>query len=63
MMFEYADGSTDRFHLTNVFQPSKARVNTGGSRDDRPLSRTRKKLLEEREQLPRRIKNRNALGG
>ncbi len=61
--FEYADESTERFHLTNVFQLSKARVDTSWSRDDRPLDRTRRKLLEERENLPRRMKSRSTLGG
>ena len=60
--FEYANGSTERFHLRNVFRLSKARVNVGRSRDDRPLDRTRQKLLEERENLPRRMKSPNVLG-
>ncbi|WP_449406425.1 DUF7845 domain-containing protein [Natrinema pallidum] len=61
--FEYANESTERFHLTNVFQLSKARVNTSRSRDDRPLDRTRQKLREERENLPRRMKSRSTLDG
>jgi len=61
--FEYTNGSSERFQLTNVFQLSKARVNISQSRDDRPLDKTRRKLLEERENLPKRMKRRNALGG
>ncbi len=63
MEVEYADGTTDRIHLRDAFRLSKARVNSGRSRDDRPLDDTRRKLLEERDQLPRRKKNRIAFGG
>jgi len=61
--FEYADGSAERFHLTKVFDLSKALTTTTRSRNDRPLDATRKKLREESKKLPSRMKNRYSIGG
>jgi hypothetical protein len=61
--FEYADGSSERIHLPKIFDLSKALGKSGRSRDTKPMDKTRKKLLEERESLPRRMKKRSIPGG
>lgn len=60
---EYADGSPERIHLVDAFRLSKAVSDLSGGHGlaNRPLNEKRKQLLEERDELPQRMKNRLAL--